>query len=59
MSVDEVEQTRTIEGFEITIKRYGPMGIIASNIVAKEISAFIDKIERALEYLEVLKPGCE
>lgn len=49
MSVDEVSETRKIKGFKVTVTKDGPMGIIASKSIAKDVGAFLDKIERALE----------
>ena len=52
MSVDEVSQTRRIKGFKVTVAREGPMGLIASKVIDREIKAFLDRIERALEASE-------
>lgn len=52
MSVDEVSQTRKIEGFNVTVTRDGPMGLIASKVIDKNIGAFLDRIERALKVIE-------
>lgn len=48
MSVDKVSQTRKIEGFEVRATRRGPMGLIASKVIDKEIKVFLDRLERLL-----------
>jgi len=48
MSVEKISQKRKIEGFEVVVTRKGPMGIIASKVIAKEIENFLDRIEKGL-----------
>ena len=48
MSIEDVSQTRTIQGFEVTVKRYGPMQILAAVIITKQIEALMDRIEKTL-----------
>ena len=49
MSVESVSQRRNICGFIVKVTRKGPMGIIASNVIAKEVKDFLDKFEKLLE----------
>jgi hypothetical protein len=45
MSIEEISETRDIKGFIVTVTLKGPMGNIASKILAKDITEFLDKIE--------------
>ena len=49
MSVEEVSQTREIKGYKVTVTREGPIRVIAVKLADKNIEAFLDKIEKALE----------
>ena len=48
MSIDSVFEQRRINGYEITVKARGPMGIVASNVRAKEVRKVLDFIEEKM-----------
>lgn len=52
MSVEEVSETRKIEGFEVTVTREGPILMSTLKTVTKDIGVFLDRIEKALEAIE-------
>lgn len=45
MSIDEIAETRVIQGFVVKVSLKGPMGLVASKMLGKDIAEFLDKIE--------------